>query len=364
MYPAGWGWATNSPFQWAKQVGSHLGGTRNGLAIAWPGHLKDTGGVRTQFHVVSDIAPTIYEAAGIQAPARVNGVDQMPLDGISMAYTFDKPRAPDRRTSQIFEMNGHASYYEKGWMASSTPRVAPGAGRAAYPASALGRWELYDLSRDFSQAFDLARINPAKLTEMKDKFWREAGKQGILPFVDTPAGGYDQPPPAPGSDRQRYTFSRSDRRITGGVFPILNGRTWRLATTVGQAGGDADGTIVMGGGLDLAVDHNVPRVALKTEDGVSRIVAPAALPLGKHRIEVVFTHQAPNKAIMELLVDQKSAGKVAVDDTPSPFARYRNKSASVGFGFEQIDFKVAAPTRFTGDIDEVTLSFFDQKSGN
>ena len=123
-----WAWAFDTPFKWTKQVASHFGGTRQGLAISWPGHIKDVGGIRTQFHHVIDIVPTILEAAGVQAPDIVNGIRQKPIEGVSMAYTFDQANAnaPSKRDTQYFEMVGNRAIYHDGWIAATTPPSPPG----------------------------------------------------------------------------------------------------------------------------------------------------------------------------------------------------------------------------------------------
>ena len=122
----GWTWAFDTPFKWTKQVASHFGGTRQGMAISWPGHINDAGGIRTQFHHIIDIVPTILEATGIQAPVMVDGVAQKPIEGVSMAYTFDKANAnaPSTRTTQYFEMLGNRAIYHDGWLAATTPPAA------------------------------------------------------------------------------------------------------------------------------------------------------------------------------------------------------------------------------------------------
>ncbi len=157
-YPVGWAHAMCTPFQWTKQVASHFGGTRNGMVISWPKKIKDKGGLRSQFHHVIDIAPTLLEAAGVVAPASVNGAEQKPIEGISLAYTFDDPAASPRRTTQYFEMLGNRAIYHDGWMASTTPPIAPWDPNSADVDPITGyHWELYNVAKDFSQAEDLAR---------------------------------------------------------------------------------------------------------------------------------------------------------------------------------------------------------------
>ena len=147
----GWTWAFDTPFKWTKQVASHFGGTRNGLVISWPGHINDAGAIRTQFHHIIDIVPTILEATGIQAPVMVDGIAQKPIEGVSMAYTFDKANAnaPSRRDTQYFEMVGNRAIYHDGWIAATTPPLPPwDLGLGKFPDVVNGyTWELYNLAR-------------------------------------------------------------------------------------------------------------------------------------------------------------------------------------------------------------------------
>jgi arylsulfatase A-like enzyme len=153
-----WSWAFDTPFKWTKQVASHFGGTRQGMAIAWPTRIKDAGAIRTQSHHMIDIVPTILEAAGIQAPVMVNGITQKPIEGVSMAYTWDKANAnaPSMRTTQYFEMFGNRAIYHDGWVATTTPPAPPWLlGSAKLPEVVNGyKWELYNIAEDFSENND------------------------------------------------------------------------------------------------------------------------------------------------------------------------------------------------------------------
>jgi arylsulfatase len=180
-FPAGWAWAMNAPFQWTKQIASHLGGTRNPVVISWPAKIKDKGGIRNQFHHVTDIMPTILEVAGIQAPDTLNGIPQKPIEGVSMAYTFNDAQAPDRRKSQIFELVSNRAMYQNGWMASSIAYLPWQATRTGYDPN-KAKWELYHLDEDFSQANDLAAQNPDKLKMLEDLWWAEAARHDVLPL--------------------------------------------------------------------------------------------------------------------------------------------------------------------------------------
>ncbi len=184
--PVPWSWAFDAPFQWTKRYASHFGGTRNGMVMSWPARIKDVGALRDQFHYVTDIMPTILEAAGLKAPDIINGVKQQPLDGVSMAYTWDDAKAKDRRTKQIFEMFGNRAIYQDGWMASTTPLVFAWEPEPKGLTPESFNWELYNLNDDFSQGHDLAKEKPEKLAELKELWWAEAGRNNVLPLNFSP----------------------------------------------------------------------------------------------------------------------------------------------------------------------------------
>jgi arylsulfatase A-like enzyme len=173
-----WSWAFDTPFKWTKQVASHFGGARQGMVIAWPDRIKDAGGIRTQFHHLIDIVPTILEAAGIQPPITVNGIPQKPIEGVSMDYTFDKANAnaPSTRTTQYFEMFGNRAIYHEGWIAATTPPTPPWMmGSIELPDVVDGyKWELYNIAEDYSEYNDLAAKNPDKLRSCRNcSLWRQ-----------------------------------------------------------------------------------------------------------------------------------------------------------------------------------------------
>src|SRR5271169_3936156 len=205
-----WSWAFDTPFKWTKQVASHFGGTRQGMAISWPGHINDAGGIRTQFHHVIDIVPTILEATGIKAPEVVNGIKQKPIEGVSMAYTFDKANAnaPSTRTTQYFEMIANRGIYHDGWYANTTPPHGPwilATGKLtdvnAY------NWELYHITEDYSQNNDLASKMPDKLKEMQALFLTEAAKYQVLPLDNTGFSRLLTPRPSAVAGRTVFTYT-------------------------------------------------------------------------------------------------------------------------------------------------------------
>ncbi len=182
-FAIGWAWAGNTPFQWTKQVASHFGGTRNGMVMRWPKGFAARGELRSQFHHVIDVAPTVLEAAGIPQPKVVNGVKQRPMDGVSMLYSARDAKASDRRTTQYFEMFGNRGIYHDGWVASTRHSI-PWIMGAELPALSDDVWELYNVDEDFSEANDLAKANPSKLAELQKIFLKEAVRNHVLPIDD------------------------------------------------------------------------------------------------------------------------------------------------------------------------------------
>ncbi len=202
-YSAAWAWAGNTPFKWGKQVGSHLGGTRNPMVLHWPERILDPGGLRSQFTHVTDVAATILDVAGIPAPSRVDGVEQEPLHGVSFADSLIDAAAPERHTQQYFETMGNRAMYKDGWwLAMKTPRIPWVVTPEALKPYAPDVWdpdadpaELYYLPDDFAQAHDLAAEHPEKVRELKDLFWREAERYKVLPLLATLSAFFGITPP-------------------------------------------------------------------------------------------------------------------------------------------------------------------------
>ena len=172
----------DTPYQWTKQVASHFGGTRNGTIVHWPNGIKGKGEVRSQFHHVIDVAPTVLEAAGLPHPTIVNSIQQAPIEGVSMLYAFNDAKAAERHETQYFEMFCNRGIYHKGWTAVTRHGMPwVGAYKRAFDDDV---WELYDTNNDWTQAHDLARENPKKLAELQRLFLIEAGKYSALPLDD------------------------------------------------------------------------------------------------------------------------------------------------------------------------------------
>jgi len=246
-----WAWAFDTPFKWTKQVASHLGGTRQGLAISWPGHIKDVGGIRAQFHHVIDIVPTILEAAGVQAPDMVNGIKQKPIEGVSMAYTFDSANAnaPSKRDTQYFEMVGNRAIYHDGWIAATTPPSPPWElGTGTMPPMDQYKWELYNIAQDYSEYNDLAASNPDKLKELQALFLTEAGKYQVFPLDNSGFVRLLAPKPSATAGKTDFTYTGVNVGIPVGNAPSILDRDYVITANVTIPSGGAEGIIATLGG--------------------------------------------------------------------------------------------------------------------
>src|SRR5208283_4391895 len=246
-----WAWAFDTPFKWVKQVASHFGGTRQGMAIAWPGHIKDAGGIRTQFHHMIDIVPTILEASGIQAPATVNGIAQRPIEGVSLAYTFDQANAnaPSRRDTQYFEMFANRAIYHDGWIAATTPPAPPWLlGTAKLPDVNDYKWELYNITEDFSEYNDLAAKYPDKLKELQALFLTEATKYNVFPLDNSVLTRAITPRPSATAGRTVFTYSGEHAGIPVGNAPSILNKDYTITAEVTIPKTGAEGMIATMGG--------------------------------------------------------------------------------------------------------------------
>src|SRR5271169_6478793 len=298
-----WAWAFDTPFKWTKQVASHFGGTRQGLAISWPGHINDPGGIRTQFHHVIDIVPTILEAAGIKAPQIVDGIKQKPIEGVSMMYTFDKANAnaASTRKVQYFEMIANRGIYSDGWYANTTPPHGPWILNAPLPPPKDYKWELYNLAEDYSQANDLSARMPEKLQQMQAIFNQEAAKYNVRPLDNDTFARALAPRPSATAGQTVFTYTGVNSGINSSNAPNILGRSYSIAADVTVPAGGGDGMLVtMGGrwgGYGLYIlkgkpvfDYNMLILAQYRWEGAD------ALTPGKHTIAFEYTYDGPGIA--------------------------------------------------------------------
>jgi arylsulfatase len=249
----GWAWAFDTPYKWTKQIPSFFGGTRQGMAIAWPGHITDKGGIRNQFHHVIDVVPTLLEVTGVAAPVMVDGVGQKPIEGVSMAYSFDKANAntPSPHKTQYFEMFGVQGLYSDGWMLSAVPTRPPwvvGGPAVAEPATAF-KYELYDVRHDWTQYSDVAAKYPNKVGEMRDLMFGEFAKYQVLPLDASVATRVVAPRPSLAAGRNLFTYSGDP--VTGlpaAAAPNLLGTSFTITADIDVPQSGAEGIIVTEGG--------------------------------------------------------------------------------------------------------------------
>lgn len=297
-FNVGWAWALDSPFQWMKQVASHFGGTRNAIAISWPKKICDVGALRAQFHHVIDIAPTIYEVAGITPPTHVNGIEQMPIHGTSMKYSFDSAEAPSTHTSQYFEILGNRALYHDGWIASCFHGRLPWIRLQGFEFDGPQEvWELYNIAQDFSQAVDLAQTHPEKLEELKALFDKQAFEYGVYPLRDPGSprhGDFAVPHSLDGFAKIKYTSAHT-RMPESSVLNLKN-CSYRISAEIEVTNQPNQGVIVCQGGnmagWSLYLDTESKPVFHYNWFGHehSSFAAVDSLNAGKHLIEVLFAY--------------------------------------------------------------------------
>jgi arylsulfatase len=322
-FAAGWAVAGNTPFTWTKQVASNFGGTRNGIVFHWPNGIKAKGEVRSQFHHVVDLAPTIFEAARVPAPKEVNGVPQKPIEGVSMTYSFDAPKAPERRKTQYFEIAGNRAVYHDGWFAG-TIHKAPWEGVPRRPL-AQDVWELYHVDEDFSMARNLAADNPGKLKELQQLFTQEAIRHQVLPIDDRTIERFD--PKVAG--RPDLMNGRTELTVYPGMvfmpenaFINVKNASFDLEADVEVEGDKSHGVLLAQGGRfggwAFWVKHGTP-VFTYNFLGLElyQVEGTRAIPDGKHKLKVAFDYSgagargAGGKASLFIDGEKVGEGKVA-----------------------------------------------------
>jgi arylsulfatase A-like enzyme len=370
-----WSWAFDTPFKWMKQVASHFGGTRQGMAISWPGHISDVGSIRPQFHHVIDIVPTILEAAGIKAPEIVNGIKQAPIEGVSMMYTLDKANAnaPSRRDTQYFEMAANRAIYHDGWIAATTPPAAPWLlATGKLPDVNDYHWELYNVAKDYSENNDLATQMPDKLKEMQALFQTEAEKNNVFPLDNSAFIRAITPRPSAVAGKTVFTYTGENANIPVGNAPSILDRDYTITAEVTIPDGGADGMIAtLGGrfgGYALYLLHGKPvfdynfldlqhtrwEGGYTGEDLFTRPLTP-----GKHTIVFDFKYDGPGLAKSGtgvLSVDGHELSKKKIEHT-IPLLMTVDESFDVGVDTgTPVDDSYDLPFRFTGKIDKLTFN--------
>ncbi len=372
MYHHGWAYAGASPFQGTKLVAAYLGGTRTPLVISWPKKIKHDGKIRDQFHHVNDIAATLYEILDITPPKFVNGVEQQPLDGTSMVYTFNQPEAKSAKTTQYFEIMGSRGVYHDGWFASVFGPKAPW---STDPTGIINwkpetdKWELYDLNHDYSQSQDLAKENPEKLAELKALFDKEATDNHVYPIGGAFYTVFFNPSEMPSSPLTEWTFYEGQDRIPEAMAPkFLSGRSTMAVIDV-EIEKNTEGVIFAIGGISAGFTVYMDEGFLKAEYNAMtlnrfKIASESPIPTGKVKIEVETSYDSKERlgpATVTLKVNGKQVGQGRIErSVPSIFTASETFDVGVDLGSPvALDYFDRTPFRFTGNIEKIHIRYIE-----
>src|SRR4029077_15067649 len=385
-FAAGWSWAMDTPFKWTKQVASHFGGTAQGMCMSWPGHINDVGGIRRQFHHLIDIVPTILEAADIPQPELLNGVKQRPMDGVSMAYTWEKANAdlPSQRTTQYFEMLGNRAIYNDGWVAATTPATIPWEMSTATPPDVITgyNWELYNVDEDPTESNDLAAKMPEKLKQMQELFYSEAKKYNVLPLDNSTLARWNTPGPSLTAGRTVFTYSGELTGVPGSAAPDIKNKSYSVTAEVEIPEGGAEGMIVTEGGRFGGYGLFLSKAPLGGPLGVGRgkvvflynlldlkrtVWEGPELRPGKHTIVFDFKSDGPGLGkggTGVLSVDGKEVAKNSIEHT-IPVTFPEDETFDVGqdtrTGVALVEHRYDPPFKFTGKINKLTFKLEPEK---
>jgi arylsulfatase len=370
---AAWAWAGNTPFQYGKQMASHLGGTRNPMVVSWPDRIQARGEVRSQFTHCIDLGPTILEAAGIPVPETVDGIKQEPMDGTSFVHTFDDAGAEERHTVQYFEFGGTRAIYQEGWWACArldrlpwdvSPQTLAKWGPGSGWDPDQDRWELYYLPDDFSQAHDLAAEKPGKLDELKKLFWEEAERNRVLPLLGAFSVFFGILPPLPTATR--HTFAGDVQNVQKGQIPRIQGRSYAIEAELVVPEGGAEGVLVANadfiGGWALWVDADSHLNHSYSLLGVEhyRQTSTAPLPTGEMTVKMLFEtdEAAPGSGgDVTLWANGQQIGEGRLDKTiPVAASSYAGMDVGRDNGLVvDLDYEPKAPYPFTGTLKQVVF---------
>jgi arylsulfatase len=362
-FPVGWAWAMNSPFQWGKQIASHFGGTRNPVVISWPARIKDKGGVRFQFHHVIDIAPTILEAANVPEPYMVNGVQQKPIEGISMMYCFADPNAKEQRGTQYFEMFGNRAVYHQGWVAACRHGRLPWENAGSFNFDD-DKWELYKVDEDFSEYNDLAAQNPKKLRELQEVFWIEAMRYNVLPLDDRMIERADPSlRPSLIEGRTEFTYYPGAVRIPESSSPNVKNKSHTITAQIEIPKEGADGVLVAAGGIvggySLYIKNGKPTYEYNWfTQSRYKITSSEPLQPGATTIRVEFKYDGGGVGkggIVSLFVNDRKVGEGKVAKTvPGRFSADETFDIGRDTG-SPVSADYVSPYPFTGKLKQVNI---------
>ena len=371
-YNLAWAWALDSPFQWMKQVASHFGGTRNAMAVQWPARIAQPGGLRTQFHHVVDVMPTLLAAAGIQIPTVVNGLQQLPVDGVSMLYAMEGDDGTSTRTTQYFEMFGNRAIYHDGWIASCFHGRVPWNRFGMQPFfGEQEKWELYNIAEDFSQGVNLAEKYPEKLAEMLELFDAEAKRNNVYPLREPGSTiGMTVVPPSNLGSLKKMTYTAEHIRMPEASVVNLKNCSFRITADIDIPEAGCHGVIVCQGGnmagWSLYVDDNSRPTYHYNWMGHEHYIATskAVLSPGRHVLTVEYVYDggfgAGGNAV--LFMDGEPIGHTRVEKSVPIVFSMSGESFDVGMDTGAPVGNYPHVYRFTGKIHGVTLERLSEPS--
>jgi len=354
QYASGWAYATSTPFQWMKEIASHYGGTTDPLVVSWPARIKDHGGLRSQFGHVNDIAATIYDVTGIPFPAEIDGVKQVPLDGTSLAYTFDHADAPSRHRLQVFEQYGNRAIYQDGWVAAARhalPWFSPRSDDFDHD-----RWELYHVAEDFSEAHDLAASDPARLERMKQDFDVQARANNIYPLINPPGWGGAKKAPRPDAKGETVYYPGL-ARLNSKRF--IQSHRITAETTIPNSG--AEGVLLSNGGRFGGFVLYVKDRHLVYENVTpnrQRVVITSRDPVPAGPVELAFDFEQDGKG----QAAGGGTGRLYINGQPQAEAKLP-RFGEIGFGAFTVGRALVSPVSpsfdlpfaFTGTLTRVRV---------
>jgi arylsulfatase len=358
-YPIGWAQAANTPFSYFKQS-VHDGGTRGPLIAHWPQRIKDAGAVRTQYHHLVDIMPTVLELIGIEAPKAVDGIDQQPIEGISMAYSFDQPKAATRKRVQKYEMLGNRGLWQDGWFAVTYRGKVPIVLGEQRPPFDQDRWELYR-DDDFSRSQNIAERHPERVEALQERWWREAETHQVLPLDDRIVERFAELQRHFNTGRKTFTFYPGAARLPRDLSPFTINRSHRIDVAIDSFDSAAAGVLIANGGRfggyslfvkdgHLHYAHNLTGVQREA------VVSQQPIPAGAQSLRMDFIKTGDRRGRVVLYADDREIGAGAIEHgSPAVYSLMENLDIGRDEG-TPVSEEYEAPADFSGRLQKVEVS--------
>ncbi len=353
-YPKGWSQVGNCPLRFYKQ-NTYEGGIRDPLIIHWPRRIGAGGGIRSQYQHVIDVMPTVLDCVGVEPPDNYKGIEQMPVQGTSLSYTFDDPDAPSRRTTQYYEMLGHRAIYHEGWKAVTLHRQGTPFDDDV--------WHLYHVAEDFAEIHDLADSHPEKLAEMRERWWREAGRFDVLPLDDRSMELFAMRRPDSDLAGNRKRLLPGTPHIERFAMPDVRNRSWRITASITIDEGDEGVLVACGartGGYSFFVKDRRAVFAYNFLAKITEVESTTDLPTGTIELTASFAKTGEHRGTLTLLVDGMEAGSTELETLP-----WRQSLYGMDVGRDQgstVTPTYQAPFSFSGALHAIDYELDDDRA--